>query len=601
MEAVLTEEETENTKLHISDPVVYKLARVVGDGIYVAATDDEVMKVEDLIDQKSSLQFVPDDTQTAVCTSHDDAFCQEFMAIDCEDLLNFDDLPTQGGISDAVADTKVDLGKLNTQFEKDTQAEPTPVDGKNDQSVDRKQVDPLIGSAESEPSTSTMCADSKPDFSKLEGEICLESLSVRELQATFKATFGRETNVKDKQWLKRRISMGLSNSCDVLTTTFIFANNRVKKKVKVKECNDKDENHNEVSFPGFEGKNVSGDSISVGQTIQMEDYFSGNSNSVQSATSKHHNVSEDDNQGSKRVRKPTKRYIEEVSESDSREHSGKPVSSFKSSGHGTRTRVRPIYSNQPVRRPLVTRQDSLGGSGVEIPYVCRIRRGRPRENFMALMKFQSCGMGVTAELISKSHDEKDPRSDNDIENHGLRASLANGWDQEPPIKESEESEQCSEQSSDLNNDSDEGPVDSYAEDSDGSIPTVPTAKGGMRRKHHRPWTLNEVVKLVDGVSRYGAGRWSEIKKISFATCSHRTSVDLKDKWRNLLKASFVQLPAEKGVQNSKKHPSIPIPASILIRVRELAEIQSQVLPDMRAVKFGGHSSRNVNDKRSGFL
>lgn len=95
----------------------------------------------------------------------------------------------------------------------------------------------------------------------------------------------------------------------------------------------------------------------------------------------------------------------------------------------------------------------------------------------------------------------------------------------------------------MKNDSEEGQMDSYddveaeaeaeeEEDSDdndngNNILTVPTAKGGMRRKHHRPWTLSEVVKLVEGVSRYGAGRWSEIKRIAFSTCSHRTPVDLK--------------------------------------------------------------------------
>lgn len=66
-----------------------------------------------------------------------------------------------------------------------------PVDGKIEESGDRK------GSVESEPSTSTMCVNGKPDFSKLKGEICLDNLSVRELHATFKATFGRETPVKD--------------------------------------------------------------------------------------------------------------------------------------------------------------------------------------------------------------------------------------------------------------------------------------------------------------------------------------------------------------------------------------------------------------------
>ncbi|KAL2516389.1 TRF-like 6 [Forsythia ovata] len=113
----------------------------------------------------------------------------------------------------------------------------------------------------------------------------------------------------------------------------------------------------------------------------------------------------------------------------------------------------------------------------------------------------------------------------------------------------------------------------------------------MRRKHHRPWTLSEVVKLVEGVAKYGAGRWSEIKRLAFASYSYRTSVDLKDKWRNLLRASFVQLPAEKGmqVQSSRKHASIPIPAPILLRVRELAEMQSQVPPSFSASKFAGHT------------
>lgn len=92
-----------------------------------------------------------------------------------------------------------------------------------------------------------------------------------------------------------------------------------------------------------------------------------------------------------------------------------------------------------------------------------------------------------------------------------------------------------------------------------------------RRKHHRLWTITEVRKLIDGVSQYGVGRWSRIKKLFFSTSAHRTSVDLKvsspssslgflytpsdpctlgvksfllvnlhkDKWRNLLKASGI--------------------------------------------------------------
>ncbi|CAL5419319.1 unnamed protein product [Camellia sinensis] len=89
---------------------------------------------------------------------------------------------------------------------------------------------PLDGPIKSGSSISAICTSSKPDFSKLKGEICLDNLSVRELHETFKATFGRETSVKDKQWLRRRIAMGLANSCDVPTTTFVIKDSKVVKK-----------------------------------------------------------------------------------------------------------------------------------------------------------------------------------------------------------------------------------------------------------------------------------------------------------------------------------------------------------------------------------
>lgn len=69
--------------------------------------------------------------------------------------------------------------------------------------------------------------------------------------------------------------------------------------------------------------------------------------------------------------------------------------------------------------------------------------------------------------------------------------------------------------------------DGFENNSDDNVISVPTPKGGTRRKHHRPWTIDEVVKLVEGVARYGAGRWSEIKRLAFASCPYRTSVDLK--------------------------------------------------------------------------
>ncbi|XP_022948860.1 uncharacterized protein LOC111452393 isoform X1 [Cucurbita moschata] len=99
-----------------------------------------------------------------------------------------------------------------------------------------------------------------------------------------------------------------------------------------------------------------------------------------------------------------------------------------------------------------------------------------------------------------------------------------------------------------------------------------TQKGNSRRKHHISWTLSEVMKLVEGVSKYGVGRWTEIKRLQFSSSSHRTSVDLKDKWRNLLKASDTQLQNRRKVVLGRKQALQQVPESVLCRVRELAAI-----------------------------
>lgn len=70
------------------------------------------------------------------------------------------------------------------------------------------------------------------------------------------------------------------------------------------------------------------------------------------------------------------------------------------------------------------------------------------------------------------------------------------------------------------------PLDSRPEN-DLPIATVPTANGGTRRKHHRPWTLREVMTLVEGVARCGGGKWADIKKLAFSNVGYRTAVDLK--------------------------------------------------------------------------
>ncbi|XP_038881569.1 uncharacterized protein LOC120073047 isoform X3 [Benincasa hispida] len=93
-----------------------------------------------------------------------------------------------------------------------------------------------------------------------------------------------------------------------------------------------------------------------------------------------------------------------------------------------------------------------------------------------------------------------------------------------------------------------------------------------RRRHQKMWSLTEVMRLVDGIAEYGTGRWTQIKKHLFASSPHRTPIDLRDKWRNLLRASCVNIQNRKGIERKQSHASRPLPKSLLQRVYELANI-----------------------------
>ncbi|KAK4784830.1 hypothetical protein SAY86_019198 [Trapa natans] len=93
-----------------------------------------------------------------------------------------------------------------------------------------------------------------------------------------------------------------------------------------------------------------------------------------------------------------------------------------------------------------------------------------------------------------------------------------------------------------------------------------------RRKRQRMWTLQEVTKLVDGICEFGVGHWTDIKRLSFTTSAYRTPIDLRDKWRNLLRASYAQ-GLEKGeAEQKQKGAGRSLPESLLHRIRELAAV-----------------------------
>ena len=96
-----------------------------------------------------------------------------------------------------------------------------------------------------------------------------------------------------------------------------------------------------------------------------------------------------------------------------------------------------------------------------------------------------------------------------------------------------------------------------------------SAVNGRRSKHHNPWALEEAEALVEGVARCGGGKWADIKKLGFPAIEHRTAVDLKDKWRNLLRIAMLLHQPVKNAGDKKRE----IPPELLARVRELAAKQ----------------------------
>jgi uncharacterized membrane protein YgcG len=93
------------------------------------------------------------------------------------------------------------------------------------------------------------------------------------------------------------------------------------------------------------------------------------------------------------------------------------------------------------------------------------------------------------------------------------------------------------------------------------------SRGGGRQKVHRPWTPPEVEALVEGVAHYGRGQWADIKSLEAngvaAALETRSAVDLKDKWRNLLRIATLPV-------SYKRREATEVPQATLARVRELA-------------------------------
>ncbi|XP_062220460.1 uncharacterized protein LOC133919912 isoform X2 [Phragmites australis] len=605
-----------------SDPVVYQLVRVEGDGTLVPATEDDVLQFEHFLhDEKVGLPSIEDLGHVEKFFSNDRMLLKKSDLEEGSSKLETTELWTQK--------LGADLEENRLHSVDDSLSPPskcTVVHGQRLDKLHKDQGDNSISqqdNASTETTKSTVLNDSRiaekdkadacsrpvddtctgpsvsgvtssvPDFSILRGEVCLDDLTIRELQEAFRATFGRQTTVKDKLWLKRRISMGLTNSCDVPSSGCVVKDYKIVSKDAKQEIPNTDEIakielqatplvRDQVIDPGNKGDSPS------------SSYYQSGDQQGSSKRLKRVPINNDEPQGTllakqcsnKRARKPTKRYIEELSDIETCDSTGKLSVPAKRPAHDEvllKPRGAPFYEVDSLSTIYPTRKDILGGFSVHVPYVSRMRRGRPRKDFISFVDQKpsmECSGVQTAVGMMLAKDGEE-------ENHVRKAF-------EVPLMVNAEKG---------------GHIE--AADNKGvqnlqanvyNVAAKPKIKRGLTRKHHRAWTLCEVMKLVDGVARYGAGKWSEIRKLAFASYSYRTSVDLKDKWRNLIRASQTQLPTQKdGGCPRKNNPSIiPIPPSILLRVKELNEQQSQGGGFPGPIKLSGNN-KVVQGKGSGFL
>ncbi|WOK93980.1 hypothetical protein Cni_G02681 [Canna indica] len=627
------EEERRDEKLSDTEPVVYQLVRVEGDGRLVPATDDEVKEVEKLLeDEKSELAikhaggclssegFTKKSVLEGLMQAEDTEGSRKLNARLEEERLwlsgkSFSHSPkcvaAKDQTSESISNGNACLDKLqpeNTSSERG----PGTLEPNTVCNVEVGTAEACSGAQNeavaSRSSISKSCTSSLPDFSILRGEICLDDFSIRELQEAFRATFGRETSVKDKLWLKRRIAMGLTNSCHVPNTNFIIKDNKIilseAKEDPMKQHQSEIEAESSLSLD-IRVINITHQNIEASLDSQIaDDNVSGKRlRSPPLLDDMKDENSQMEHCTAKRMRKPTKRYIEELSELESRECTAKSYSCMKNSGDDNfpaNVPTRTVFYGDANRRLISTRYVSLGGFSFHVPFVLRARRGRPRKNTVVLMKYHPSfvyHMEETSVLIpARLEDNENGSPSKEIRSVSVQILQPNfvgemGTEMDKDALNSEDEVNLEHRRLDEHEDSTHGSANNSQQ----------APKSGQRRKHHRAWTLCEVRKLVDGVAKYGAGRWSEIRRLAFASYSYRTSVDLKDKWRNLLRASLAQCPTEKGAKNSRKHTSIPIPTPILSQVRELAKLHAQTGINTSPRKPADQGSKDVHGEGSGFL
>ena len=74
----------------------------------------------------------------------------------------------------------------------------------------------------------------------------------------------------------------------------------------------------------------------------------------------------------------------------------------------------------------------------------------------------------------------------------------------------------------------------------------------VRRVRRQKWDKPHITNLVEGVNTYGMGHWKKIHT-HYGFSDDFTTVDLKDKWRNLVKYDHIYRSRQGGDWVLRRH------------------------------------------------
>lgn len=99
------------------------------------------------------------------------------------------------------------------------------------------------------------------------------------------------------------------------------------------------------------------------------------------------------------------------------------------------------------------------------------------------------------------------------------------------------------------------------------------------------------------MERCGCGRWADIKRLRLPELAQRSTVDLKDKWRNLQRTASLS-PAAMQAKCAKKRETA---LSLVMRVKRLCESgrAADAAAGKAAAAAVGKADKEVLPRRSG--